>query len=252
MQIVQHIDKGVIIGVITLVVILTFISLRRKSKGKRGEKHVAALLSLLPKKKYKVLNDLLLQFGGHSTQIDHVVVSVYGVFVIETKYYQGWIYGGENSEYWTQNIYGHKYQLRNPLWQNQGHCKAIGQLIGDSGTIPIHNIVAFSRQASLRTDRSLPVMYWRGVVPFIKRFKQPQIAEALADEIYAKLVIANVTDRAARKQHVTSVKHNQTRRNIAVANGKCPRCGGDLLPRNGRYGRFFGCSNYPNCKYILK
>jgi len=245
-------DWSAIITILAFVALFALVIIWRRSKGKRGEKQVAVLLSLLPKKEYKVINDLLLQSGGHSTQIDHVVVSVYGVFVIETKYYQGWIYGGENSEYWTQNIYGHKYQLRNPLWQNQGHCKAIARLIGDSGSIPIQNIVAFSRQASLKIDRSLPVMYWWRVVPFIKRFKHAQITESQAREIYNTLVSANVTDRAARKQHVTSVKHNQVRRNTAVANGKCPCCGGNLVLRDGRYGRFYGCSNYPNCKYILK
>lgn len=29
----------------------------------------------------------------------------------------------------------------------------------------------------------------------------------------------------------------------------CPRCGGRLIIKNGRYGRFIGCSNYPRCKY---
>ena len=224
----------------------------QRSKGKRGEKQVAALLALLPKKNYKVINDLLIQSGGHSTQIDHVVLSIYGIFVIETKYYQGWIYGGENSEYWTQNIYGNKYQLRNPLWQNQGHVKTIARMIGDERNVPIYNIVAFSRRATIKVDRSLPVMYWWNVVPYIKRHKEVHLTDDQANEIYNTLLSANVTDRAARKQHVTSVKHNQARRNTAVANGKCPRCGGNLVLRNGRYGRFYGCSNYPNCKYILK
>ena len=213
---------------------------------------MAALLSLLPKKEYKVINDLLLQSGGYSTQIDHVVVSVHGIFVIETKYYKGWIYGGENSEYWTQNIYGHKNQLRNPLWQNQGHIKAITRLLEDPGMIPIYNIVAFSRQATLKLDRSLPVMYWWQVVPYIKRHKDAAMSESYADEIYNKLLESNVTDKDARKQHVKSVKQNQQRRNISVANGKCPRCGGNLVLRDGRYGRFYGCSNYPKCKYTLK
>ena len=238
--------------IVAVVAVFVLAIIWRRSKGKRGEKQVAALLALLPKKRYKVINDLLIQSGGHSTQIDHVVVSVYGIFVIETKYYQGWIYGGENSEYWTQNIYGNKYQLRNPLWQNQGHVKAIARIIGDSGNIPIFNIVAFSRQASIKVDRSLPVMYWWNVVPYIKRHKETHLTETQADEIYNTLLSANITDKAARKQHVTSVKHNQARRNTAVANGKCPRCGGNLVLRNGRYGRFYGCSNYPNCKYILK
>lgn len=30
---------------------------------------------------------------------------------------------------------------------------------------------------------------------------------------------------------------------------KCPKCGGNLILKNGKYGSFYGCSNYPNCKY---
>ena len=101
-------DWNAIITIAAIVAIFVLVILWRRSKGKRGEKQVAVLLSLLPQKDYKVINDLLIQSGGHSAQIDHVVVSAYGIFVIETKYYKGWIYGGENSEYWTQNIYGHK------------------------------------------------------------------------------------------------------------------------------------------------
>ena len=29
----------------------------------------------------------------------------------------------------------------------------------------------------------------------------------------------------------------------------CPKCGGELVKRNGKYGEFYGCSNYPKCKY---
>ena len=237
--------------VLAFVALIALGILWRRSKGLRGEKQVAALLALLPKDRYKVINDLLIQKGGHSTQIDHVVVSVYGVFVIETKYYRGWIYGGENSEYWTKNVYGHKYELRNPLWQNEGHIKTISRLLDDPGLVPIYNIVAFSGQATLKVDRSLPVMYWRQVVPYIKRFREPQMSEAYAEEVFNTLLAANVTDKEARKQHVKNVKFNKARRDTAVANGKCPRCGGDLVLRKGKYGHFYGCSNYPKCNYTL-
>ena len=232
-----------------IVAIFVLVVWWRRSKGKRGEMKMAALLALLPEKDYKVINDLLIQSNGRSTQIDHVVVSIYGIFVIETKYYKGWIYGGENSEFWTQNIYGNKYNLRNPLWQNQGHVRAIERLIGGSGTVPVYNIVAFSWQASLKVDESLPVMYWRNVVPYIRHHREPCLTENRAMEIYNTLLSANVIDRAARKEHIFSVRHNQVRRDTAVANGKCPLCGGNLVLRNGRYGRFYGCSNYPQCKY---
>lgn len=75
-------------------------------KGIVGEQIISALLSGLPKEQYILLNDVMLQTDKGTTQVDHVLVSVYGIFVIETKNYNGWIYGGEYAEQWTQNIYG--------------------------------------------------------------------------------------------------------------------------------------------------
>lgn len=129
------------------------------SKGKVGEMRVASILKKFPMDRYKIINDLLLTSNGYSTQIDHIVISIYGVFVIETKFYQGWIYGGENSEYWTQNIYGNKYQLRNPIHQNQGHIRALKFLLKGYGNIPFISVVAFSRQARLGVDAHTPVIY---------------------------------------------------------------------------------------------
>ena len=67
-------------------------------KGQYSEKLVNDKISKLSDE-YVIFNDLLFESNGRSTQIDHVVVSPYGVFVIETKGYKGWIFGGENSEY---------------------------------------------------------------------------------------------------------------------------------------------------------
>ena len=240
-----------IVGIALFVILLLIVW---KPKGKRGEDYVAALLTSLPDNTYRVINDLMLQSGGHSTQIDHVVVSEYGIFVIETKNYQGWIYGSANNEYWTQNIYGRKYQLRNPLWQNEGHIKALRRVLSEFKCPPFFSIVAFSPQADLRlNDHSIPVMYWRDIVPFINDHKKIQISHTDMISIYFALIAANVSeDKAAQEAHIRSVHQNQTRRDTAVSNGYCPRCGGKLVIRQGRYGPFYGCSNYPKCKYILK
>ena len=109
--------------IIAFLLLLGFICHHPKIKGKIGEIYVTIFLKRLPENKYRVINDLLLAKNGHSTQIDHVIVSIYGIFVVETKFYKGWIFGGENSEYWTQNIYGRKYKLLNPIYQNQGHIR---------------------------------------------------------------------------------------------------------------------------------
>lgn len=89
-----------------------------KIKGTLGEYKVSLKLKRLTKKKYIVLNNILLKIGETTTQIDHVVISKSGIFIIETKNYKGWIHGHENSNYWTQTIYKHKTKFRNPIKQN--------------------------------------------------------------------------------------------------------------------------------------
>ena len=82
-----------------------------KIKGYLGEKGVATILLFLLSDKYKIINDILIKSNGRTIQIDHLVISVYGIFVIETKNYKGWITGSDNSEYWTKNIFGNKYRF---------------------------------------------------------------------------------------------------------------------------------------------
>ena len=75
----------------------------------------------LDSKVYKQFNNFIIKDESGSTQIDHIIVSKFGIFVLETKDYSGWIYGHEKSEYWTQNIFGNKNRFQNPLRQNYRH-----------------------------------------------------------------------------------------------------------------------------------
>lgn len=91
------------------------------------------------------------------TQIDHIVISVYGIFVIETKNYKGWITGGEYAENWIKNVYGNKYSFRNPLKQNYAHIKSIMNLINIHDPNLFMSIIAFSDEASIKvnTDKNV-------------------------------------------------------------------------------------------------
>ena len=240
-----------IFAIILAVVVLILVVWLRSSKGRIGEHRVAHILSRLPEDRYRVINNLLLRTSsGSTTQIDHVVISQYGIFVIETKFYKGWIYGGENSEFWTQNNYGNKYTLRNPILQNAGHVRALRQLLKDYGDIPFIPIVAFSRQATLGVSSGTPVIYWNQIRKVIGQFKEKRIAPDAVTGIYNKLIESNIPDsKESRREHIRNVRSYEDRRNIAVASGKCPRCGGNLVLRHGKYGSFYGCSNYPRCKF---
>lgn len=233
--------------------LLIFVFRLRKTKGKIGEKKVAHILNRLPEDQYRIINDLLIRTSsGNTTQIDHIVISEYAIFVIETKNYQGMVYGGEYSEYWTQDIFGNKYQLRNPIIQNHGHIRALKSLLQDYGNIPYISIVAFSRQASLGVTANTPVIYWDQILTIINQFEEKRISHIQVVGIYNKLLESNSDSKETRKEHIRNVRLNEQKRDAAVASGKCPVCGGNLVLRNGKYGTFYGCSNYPRCRYTLK
>ena len=225
--------------------------------GESGEKRVSSILADLPCEDYRIFNDILIRNGNYTTQIDHIIISRYGVFVLETKNIHGKVYGSGNAEYWKQYLpdtgykrygYTQEHQLRNPLWQNAGHIKSLRRLVfGDD--IPIYGIVVFPSNTDLYVNAEQPILKMRDVVPYIKRFRDEVLT---TDQIgfYRRrlLEVLSISD-SDRKQHLENVYQNMDRRNLALANGKCPLCGGKLVIRNGSYGQFYGCSNYPKCKY---
>ena len=88
------------------------------SKGWVGEKKTQFNLWLsLNTKLYQRFHDVIIPSNNGTTQIDHIVVSPFGLFIVETKNYKGWIYGSESQSNWTQVIYKSKYSFQNPLRQ---------------------------------------------------------------------------------------------------------------------------------------
>lgn len=124
---------------------------RAKIKGRIGEINVASRLNLLNHDEYKILNNVILQTkNGGIVQIDHIIVSVYGIFVIETKNYKGWIFGNENAENWMQVIYKEKNQFRNPIKQNWSHVYALKNLLADFPNAKFIPIVVFTGSGILK------------------------------------------------------------------------------------------------------
>lgn len=88
-------------------------------KGWLGEALVKLSAKLwLPADTYQPIHNVTLPTEGGSTQIDHIFVSRFGVFVVETKNMKGWIFGSERQAMWTQKIYKKTYKFQNPLRQN--------------------------------------------------------------------------------------------------------------------------------------
>jgi hypothetical protein len=100
---------------------------------------------------YHLLSHVTLPRGEGTTQIDHILVSRFGVFVIETKDYRGWIFAGLNHRYWTQVLYRAKFRFRNPLRQNHTHARAVHELLEFLPADAICPVVVFAGTAEFKT-----------------------------------------------------------------------------------------------------
>jgi hypothetical protein len=141
-------------------------------KGRIGEWRVRfALKRALPASHYTLFHDVTLRSGraenGPTAQIDHVVVSPYGVFVIETNNCSGWIFGSERDPHWTRVRFRSRLKFHNPLRQNQGHVRALQELSGLDASC-FHPLVVFTGSAEFKTPMPARVTQLGGLVPFIQ------------------------------------------------------------------------------------
>lgn len=151
---------------------------RRAAVENRGEAAVRrALTQNFTGASYHPLNNITLPFGDGTTQIDHVLVSKYGIFVVESKHYSGRIFANPSSPTWTQVISKQKRKFQNPLRQNYKHLKAIRQVLDFIPSEHIHSLVAFTGDAEFKTERPTGVFDVTGLVQHIKQFTSEVLTE---------------------------------------------------------------------------
>lgn len=235
---------------IIIIILVTTSIFLPKIKGVLGETVVAKLLLGLPEDKYIILNNIMLKTEKGTTQIDHIVVSIYGIFVIETKNYKGIITGTEFGDKWTKNMYGKKYYFYNPLKQNYGHVKALEKLLGIEEIMFIP-IVVFSVSSQINVKVSKPIIYTSQLKKTILSYSHTKYTELQIKQIAGRILSANVDSKENRRNHVDMIRTTVNTEKASIANNICPKCGGKLVDRKGKYGAFKGCSNFPKCRYIL-
>ena len=140
-------------------------------KGKMGEKAVRSVIgSNLDAETYIEFHDLIIPSRDGTTQVDHIYVSIFGIFVVETKNYSGWIFGDEKQARWTQIIYKQKHYFQNPLRQNYAHIKALSELL----SLPedkFRSMVVFLGDCELKTEMPQNVCRVRSAAGYIKSFQ---------------------------------------------------------------------------------
>ena len=151
-----------------------------KQKGKRGEMRIHDILMQLPDE-YHVMDDVMLKTTNGTTQIDHIVVSKYGIFAIETKNYRGEIYGNDNSQEWKQIIvtkvtypkkpwktytYVTKNQFYNPVKQAVGHMYRIKENLKEWPYLRVIPIVVFTGNVDISRVSSQNHVIYDTAIPY--------------------------------------------------------------------------------------
>lgn len=246
-DILKILNKYPILIVILLIDIL-MIYTYPKIRGFFGEFWIKKELKKLPKE-YRVLNNIMIKINKKTHQIDHIVVSKYGIMVIETKNYYGLIKGNEYDEKWTQYLGKKKYKFLNPIVQNYGHINALKNLLN----IDINNfisIICFSNQAKLSLRTTKKVTKTDFLIKEIVQYKT-KIVEEDIDKIVNQIKENNITTSEEKIKHIKAIKKIKEEKELEQKK-LCPKCRGKLVTRQGKYGEFMGCSNYPKCKYTRK
>ncbi len=193
-----------------------------EKKGNAGEDAVSRILSGFNRKQYIVINNVLLRkpysYEGDipTVQIDHIVVSIYGIFSIETKNYSGRVYGNEDSKTWAVYVGGKKYQMQNPLRQNYAHSKTLQTLLSDNALklgidqeqFSIYQIIAFSDKTDItKVDVSGASVVHFSQVPEViiqKSLRQCLSAEQM-ESIARYIESINIYSPETMRQHVSAI-----------------------------------------------
>ncbi|MFM4804140.1 nuclease-related domain-containing protein [Aeromonas bivalvium] len=248
-------------------------------KGMIGEWFINVSIRLfLDQRDYHLLKDVTLPIPQGTTQIDHVIVSRFGIFVIETKNMKGWIFGNPAHKSWTQQIYRRKHSFQNPLHQNHLHMMTLKSLLGLADH-QLHSVIYFIGDCTFKTPMPDNVMN-RGLIRHIKGKTTQVLTPAEVTQVVETIQQGRLAANwQTHRQHVAQLKarHGEaprkplfaatepeekgkvpspvTRQPLDDPGPSCPRCGNAMVLRTASRGekrgnQFWGCSRYPKCREI--
>ena len=241
-------------GALWLVPMMLLIGILKSpwAKGHFGELLVRLFAHWqLDKQTYRRLHNVTLTTPDGTTQIDHVFVSRFGIFVLETKNMSGWIFGGERQLQWTQKLFRQSFKFQNPLLQNYKHLKALEATLGVAPE-RLHSVIAFVGGSTFKTPMPASVTEGVGFIRYIKSFREPVFSGAEVEGLVRALQEGRrAPTLATHREHV----QNLQRRSDPTAERKCPKCGSPLRictrktgPQAGQ--QFWGCSSFPKCRVM--
>jgi hypothetical protein len=170
-------DRTVLYVLLAAALALGFLIGRRRTFRSRhpatfqnsGEALVSRIiLSEFRHPDYHLMNHVTIEMGDGTTQVDHILISRFGVFVIETKDYRGWIFANATHETWTQVLFRLRFKFQNPMFQNKRHIRAVQDLLDFLPLDAIRSVIVFTGEAEFKTDIPQGVIAVSGLVDYLR------------------------------------------------------------------------------------
>jgi len=150
-----------------------------------------------------VLHDFILPgaYGG-LTKIDHAILTAGGILCIQTKHYNGIVFGGEDEAQWS-NVDGTvKRRFFNPLIQNEGRARALRNVLPE---VPVSNVVVFTGNVEFPTPPPKNVLLVSQLDSYIARYVFGPSKVKDWDAAWLTVKSAALTDEATRKDLLAQI-----------------------------------------------
>ena len=183
------------------------------SKGETGENRIELRLMQLNINKY-IIRNAYIPYRNHTSESDIILLTEYGIFVIESKNYSGWIFGSQNGQYWTQSLNKRsKYKFYNPIKQNNTHINAISSFLGLPKSC-FNSLIVFSRKSTLKrvplNCNEFLIIYDDMILTTIQNIIQTRQAFFSKEQIayfYQKLYPTTQVTYDIKMQHINNAHH---------------------------------------------
>lgn len=184
------------------------------NKGFWGEYQIFATLEKLAKPQHILTNLYISRKDGTTTEIDLVCLTSYGIFVIESKNYSGWIFGNEKQKHWTQTFENkQKFRFFNPIWQNTAHINALKEVLPEELHQQLHSLIVFSNQATLKkvtvTSENIYVIKREQLKSTLNQFNKTIYASFSLDQLSEIANLLSVfihPNEQIKAQHITAIQ----------------------------------------------
>lgn len=179
---------------LTLILRPTIAMVARTLTQNLGRQRISRILRA---RSSNVLDNFILPgaYGG-LTRIDHAILTSGGILCIQTRHYNGIVFGEPDDAQWANVSGGQRRRFLNPQIQNEGRAAALRKVVPD---VPVANLVVFTGNVEFTTTRDKNVIRLSELEGFIARFEFGPCKVSDWDAVWLTVLSAALTDQDSRK-----------------------------------------------------